>query len=142
MLKEKTAMRSVICSRDLSVRMNILDRDHREIDAILHELNYASAQQCDTARLIPLLRQFQRIALSHFALEDGMMTATRYPGLALHRMRHEWMCEEVGLTLNAWKHPSLETPEQSVLMLLESHSNHVQYEDLRFGVSLDRRRMD
>jgi hemerythrin-like metal-binding protein len=129
-------------SPDLSVRMNILDRDHREIDAILHELNCASAQQGDVARMVPLLRRFESITLSQFALEDGMMTATQFPGQALHRMRHAWMAEEIKRTLYGWDHPASGLPEQSISMLQESHSNHVQYEDLKFGAWLDRRHMD
>ena len=119
--------------RNEGVGLKMLDRDHREIHAIIHELNLNTAQQYDRARLVSLLRQLERLSSSHFALEEGIMTATRFPGQSLHRMRHEWMLEEIRRTLFAWMHPPSDSPEYNASLLLSSHTGHVRHEDLRFG---------
>lgn len=126
-------------NHSLSVGLTMLDRDHREIHAIIHELSRGAAQQCDRAALVSLLRQLERTSASHFALEEGMMTAARFPGHALHRLRHEWMLEEIKRTLADWTHVSPGSPEQTASMLLGSHTSHVRHEDLKFGEWLDGR---
>jgi len=130
-------MQRAIPNRELSVRLKMLDRDHREILSIIQELCGSNAQQCDRARLVSLLRQLERVSKSHFTLEESMMKATQFPEQSLHRMRHEWMLEEISRTLSDWKHPSCDAPEQNAAMLLGSHNSHVRHEDLRFGVWLD-----
>ena len=124
-------------SRNLSVGLKMIDRDHKEIHDLLHELHCGANQQSGQARLVSLLRQLERLSSSHFSLEEGMMTATRFPGESLHRMRHEWMLEEIRRTLFAWMHPSFPATEHTSSMLLGSHTDHVEHEDLRFDAWLD-----
>jgi|SRR5580658_3582926 hemerythrin len=141
MSKGENAMHETNSNHSLSVGLKMLDRDHREIHAIIHELSHGAAQQCDRASLVSLLRQLERISASHFVLEEGMMTAARFPLQELHRLRHEWMLEEIKRTLADWTHSSSGSgaPEQTASMLLGSHTSHVKHEDLKFGVWLDGR---
>ncbi len=66
---------------DLDIK--VIDRDHREISDLLVEINFNVARDGDAGRRISSLRDTARATRSHFLLEEGMMEATKFPGLAL-----------------------------------------------------------
>jgi hemerythrin len=116
-----------------SVGVRLLDCDHREMGEILRELssNVASGKPMqDTARLLKAIRQ---ITLTHFAMEESMMLATRYPGLAVHRLQHLWLVEQTeALALRARKQ-CLYPGDQLLAFLTGSHLSHVHHSDNQYG---------
>ena len=68
---------------DLGIK--VIDRDHREISELLLEINFNVVRDADAGRRIRHLRDLARATRSHFLLEEGMMAASKFPGLPLHR---------------------------------------------------------
>jgi hemerythrin-like metal-binding protein len=121
----------------LVVGVRILDSDHREIaDAIL-DLQTAAAVQEDSGRIRKLLNRLRHFTLAHFALEEGMMAATRYPKLAMHQFHHQRMAAQMRALLSRFdgSHPVLQ--HNALSCLSEWHDAHVEKDDLQYGHWLD-----
>ena len=122
---------------DLGIKM--IDRDHHEISELLLEINFNAARDEDAARKIRRLRDLARVTRSHFLLEDLMMAETKYPGLALHRMRHEWMMEQIRQLAAYWGREKRALTLEPMGLLWESHIEHVESEDRAYGLWLGAR---
>jgi hemerythrin len=120
---------------DLDIK--VIDRDHREISELLVEINFNVARDGDAGRRIHTLRDLARATRSHFLLEEAMMAATKFPGLALHRMRHQWMLQQIGQLANYWGKEKNALTREPIGLLWESHIAHLESEDRSYGLWLD-----
>lgn len=119
---------------DLGIKM--LDRDHTEISELLLEINFNAAKDGAAGRQIRRLGELSRVTRSHFLLEEGMMAATKYPGLAVHRLRHAWMMEQIRRLAAYWSRERDALTREPMGMLWESHIAHVESEDRAYGLWL------
>jgi len=116
--------------------IEVIDRDHREISELLVEINVHTEREGEAGRKILLLGNLARASRSHFLLEEWMMGATNYPGLAQHRMRHAWMLEEIGRLAEYWGKKKNVLTREPMGLLWESHIEHVECEDQAYGLWL------
>jgi hemerythrin-like metal-binding protein len=120
-----------------SVGVKMMDRDHVEISEMVLELNLEAAAGKPWDRTGRLLKEMSRALVSHFELEQTMMEATRYPGLTLHRLRHEWMIDQMRILTARCKQDGVASNQILLEMLSESHFEHMQTEDLGYGLWLN-----
>jgi hemerythrin len=85
-----------------------------------------------------LLCKLAHVTQTHFALEEEMMAATRYPELALHCLNHQRMMERLRSLVACHKRGSLTLNGHSLGFLSEWHGNHVEDDDLSYGLWLNR----
>jgi hemerythrin-like metal-binding protein len=116
--------------------IEIIDSDHREISELLAEINVHAGKEEDADRKIRRLRDLSRLSRSHFLLEEWMMGAANYPGLAVHRMRHAWMMEEILRLAKYWGKQKDALAREPVGLLWESHIEHIETEDRAYGLWL------
>lgn len=116
--------------------IKVIDRDHREISDLLVEINFNVVRDGDAGRRIYNLRDMARAIRSHFLLEEAMMAATKFPGLALHRMRHQWMLQQIGQLAIYWGREKNALTREPMGLLWESHTAHLAGEDRAFGLWL------
>jgi hemerythrin-like metal-binding protein len=116
---------------DLSIK--VIDRDHREISDLLVEINFNVVRDGDAGRRIHGLRDLARATRSHFLLEEAMMAATKFPGLPLHRLRHQWMLQQIGYLTAYWGKEKNAPTREPIGLLWESHVAHLESEDRAFG---------
>ena len=116
--------------------IDVIDRDHREISELLVEINVNEKADGNADRKILLLRDLARASRSHFLLEEWMMGATNYPGLAQHRTRHAWMLEEITRLAEYWGKQRIAPTREPMGLLWESHIEHVECEDQAYGLWL------
>ncbi|MDR3755134.1 MAG: hemerythrin domain-containing protein [Terracidiphilus sp.] len=114
-----------------------IDRDHREISDLLLEINFNVVTEADTGRRIHHLRDLARATRSHFLLEEGMMAASKFPGLPLHRLRHKWMLGQIWQLANYWGKEKNALTREPIGVLWESHIAHMESEDRAYGSWLD-----
>ena len=69
---------------ELSVGVKILDFDHREMTEAIHEIGEALARDEDPRQTSSLLHRLAEFTLTHFALEEEMMAATKFPKMGQH----------------------------------------------------------
>jgi hemerythrin len=123
---------------DLSVGVKILDLDHREMAGTLAQLRTGEVRGEDWRLTGALLRKLANFTLVHFALEEGMMLATKYPGIDLHRAHHHRMMEQMQALVALYSRGGLTTGRPSLDFLFDGHSIHVQKDDLSYGEWLNR----
>jgi len=120
---------------DLSVK--VIDRDHREISDLMVEINVNVARDGDADRRIRNLRDVVRVSRSHFLLEEAMMAATKFPGLGLHRLRHQWMLQQIWQLAAYWGKEKNAMTREPMGLLWESHVAHLESEDRAYGLWLN-----
>ena len=96
-----------------------------------------AARDVDPRRTSSLLSKLAEFTLTHFALEEGMMAATKFPGMALHRLHHQRLAEHAAALASRHKRGGLVLDSDSLSFLLELHANHVQQDDLHYGLWLN-----
>jgi len=73
---------------DLAIGIDEIDRQHRELYVVVAALHDAMrANQPHRAEKV--VRFLDRYILEHFATEERLMAAKRYPGLQEHRALHD-----------------------------------------------------
>ena len=123
--------------RALRIGVRLLDSDHRELSETIDEIQGAVATDADLGRPDLLLRKLAKLMRSHFTLEEGMMAATRYPGVALHLLNHQLMMDQLKALVFNDNRCGLPLNSQSLSFLSELHLTHVHKDDLRFGYWLN-----
>jgi len=122
---------------EVSVGVKILDCDHRMLFEIIHELQAMVATDLDPRRTSSLLHKLAEFTLTHFALEEGMMVATKYPRHDQHRLHHQRITEEVAALASRYNQDVRTLDSQSLSVLSELHAYHVRNDDLHYGLWLN-----
>jgi hemerythrin-like metal-binding protein len=133
-LRRKRVMEMSNHGHDQGIKM--IDRDHQEIAELLLEINFNAARDEDADRKIRRLRILSRVSRSHFLLEEAMMAAAKYPGLALHRLRHAWMMEQIRQLATYWGKEKHALTREPMALMWESHIAHLESEDRAFSLWL------
>jgi hemerythrin-like metal-binding protein len=122
---------------ELSVGVKMLDCDHRVLFETIKELQVAAGTDSDPRRTGSLLRKLADFTLTHFALEEGMMLATKYPGMDQHRLHHQQITEQLAALASHHKQGGLPLDSDSLSVLSEIHAKHVRSDDLQYGIWLN-----
>ena len=131
-------MDSRTAGSNLSVGVGILDRDHREISEVLQELHGDLETGRMRSRTGTLLRRLAHFTMTHFALEEGMMGATRYPMTELHRLEHQSLMQQTEALAAQSRQSKFTLNDCSLALIAKSHLDHIQKDDLHYGLWLDR----
>lgn len=126
----------------LSVGIRAVDADHEILEDLLVSLEEAAENGASQDRMGVLLRELEKRTLSHFAMEEGMMAAMRYPGLARHRLNHQLALEQVQAIIARFGQQGAAQHRDWVSLLSELYAVHVERDDMHFGrwvKALDRR---
>lgn len=118
---------------ELSVGIKILDCDHREMTDAIYEIEQALAMDGDPRQTSSLLHRLAEFTLTHFALEEGMMAATKYPKMKKHRNNHQRMMEQVKALATRYDREGLTLDRPSLISLTELHILHIQNDDVDYG---------
>jgi hemerythrin-like metal-binding protein len=129
-------------SHDGDLGITVIGRDHQFISELLLEINFNAAKEGDPRRQIRRLKELAHLTRAHFLLEEGMMTAAQYPGLAVHTLRHEWMMEQIRRLAAYWRGQGNAMTREPMVLLWESHTTHMDCEDRAFGLWLDAMNLD
>jgi len=122
---------------ELSVGVRILDLDHREMEESIWDICTAVKVEQDRSLTGPLLRKLARFTLTHFALEEEMMRATLYPGMAVHRSNHQCLLGQLGKLIACHDKGGLVLKPNSLDFLSDWHTAHLQRDDRYYGLWLN-----
>jgi len=125
---------------DTVVGVKLLDCDHREMAEAIMELQEATGLEKDQSHTASLLRKLSHFTLTHFALEEGMMSATRYPGVNLHRLHHQRMMEQLREVVAIHNRGRHAMNREWLGALADWHTMHIDHDDLQYGHWLNRMR--
>lgn len=119
------------------VGVRLMDRDHDHLSEILGEIQFRVSAGLGSAKTGEMLRRLARHLRLHFDLEEGMMAASQYPGIAIHQLRHELLVDQVNALTTHRGRKALERNVELLNLLVTSHIKHVGHSDMHYGIWLN-----
>ena len=121
-----------------SVGMKTIDQQHSGLFTIVNELHAAMLKGQAKSVVGPLLDKLVKYTVQHFAYEERMMEAAKYPGLSVHRMHHADLTRQVGEFMTRYKRGDGTLNIELLHFLRDWLTKHIQQEDKEYGPWLTR----
>lgn len=132
-------MALILWTEKLSVGVESIDDQHAVLYETLNDL-YAAMMKSQARPLTgTLLRTLADYTRHHFAAEEAMMAAAKYPGLAPHRIKHRELTNEVDEYVARYEHGGITLSLPLLNFLSGWLSNHIQHTDKEYGPWLNER---
>jgi len=116
-----------------SVGVEPLDDEHRELFGLLAALEAATTQRLQPESAARLLRKLEEATRTHFAREEAVMRAAKYPGLTLHSANHLRLMEKLEAFMARHGHGGQALNRHAINFLGDWLVNHIQTDDMRLG---------
>ena len=126
-------------SERYSVHIAALDRQHQGLFDTINELNAALAEGRGASVMDGVLQKLLEYAHSHFASEEYLMEAHRFPGLATHRVEHEAFARNVAKYLDDFHQAKQGAPVSLLLFLQSWLKEHILKSDKAYASFLNER---
>jgi hemerythrin len=117
----------------LSVGVQPIDDEHRELFDFLTALEAATKQSMEPESAARLLRELEEATRKHFAVEETVMRTAKYPGLVLHRANHLRLMEKLEAFSSRYGRGGQSLNQHALNFLGDWLVNHIQTDDLRLG---------
>jgi hemerythrin len=119
------------------VGVKLIERDHDNLSEILSEIQFRITSGLASGKTSELVRKLAHHMQLHFALEEGMMTASRYPGIDLHRLQHQLLVDQVHILAKERGRGALERNAALLNFFAATHIKHMGHADLHYGIWLN-----
>ena len=120
-------------SDSYSVGVKTIDRQHSSLFAIVNELHTAMMKGQAKTVVGPLLDKLVKYTVEHFAYEERMMAASKFPGLAAHRAHHNDLTRQVGEFMARFRRGDSALNIELLRFLSDWLTKHIQHEDKEYG---------
>lgn len=88
-------MTLIVWKEEFSVGVESVDTEHREMIALINELDDAMQHDADCSTVVRTLGEIYARISAHFALEEKIMRDAAYAGLAAHKADHEQLLDHL-----------------------------------------------
>ncbi len=119
------------------IGIGALDNEHRACWQLLDEIHTAVRENNAGGRAGTLLHTLNAHIRAHFAAEEAMMVGDRYPGVAIHAMKHEHLAKQLLALIARVERAPTNLNEYALKFLLDWFQTHLVQEDRAFGVWLN-----
>lgn len=123
-------------SDDLSVHINEIDDQHKELLKMINRLHQAAVSE-DWSKKIVTLTDVLLSLISyleyHFSTEEKYMIDHQYPEYDAHRDEHSKFVKEVTVFTDAFKDGTQGLTEEILTFLKDWYVRHVTHTDMKFG---------
>lgn len=120
-----------------SVGVQAMDGEHMRMYDAINDL-YAAVLECkQRSEIGPLLHNVVNCTRAHFSSEEAILEATKYPELAAHKLKHEFLLAEVEKLVARFDLGDLTLSGPSLNFLRYWMNAHIQNDDLCYGVWLN-----
>lgn len=126
-------MALLIWNSSYSVGVKTLDSQHTSLFNILNDLHGAMMNGQAQTMTGPLLRKLVEYTGTHFSAEEKMLDASRYPGLASHRILHRDLMKQVEDYSARFDRGEITLNLQLLNFLRDWLTNHIQKVDHEYG---------
>ena len=125
-------------NEDMSVRVKVLDDDHKTLIRMLNDLyDGIVAGQARTA-LEDVIDGLMRYTKLHFAREERLFAETGFPGSAAHKAEHDLLTRRVmNLQTRFENGQSFELSMEAMSFLKSWLNNHIMGSDQAYGMHLN-----
>jgi hemerythrin-like metal-binding protein len=121
-----------------SVGVKTIDQQHSGLFAIVNELHAAMMTGKAKNVLGALLDKLVKYTVEHFAYEERMMEAAKYPNLVTHRAHHTDLTKQVGDFMARYKRGDGALNIELLRFLSDWLTKHIQHEDKEYVPWLNR----
>jgi hemerythrin-like metal-binding protein len=121
-----------------SVGVKTIDQQHSGLFGIVNELHTAMMKGQAQGVVGPLLDKLVKYTEQHFAYEERMMAAAKYPGLMTHRAHHADLTRQVEDFMVRYKRGDGTLNIQLLRFLSDWLTRHIKQEDKEYGPWLNR----
>ncbi len=120
-------------SSKYSVGVKSMDSQHSVLFGMLNDLHEAMMKGQAQKVAGELLLKLAKYTRDHFTAEEAMMTSTRYPELAQHRIKHRDLMKQVNEFAARYARGETTLNVQLLNFLRDWLTNHIQHEDQKYG---------
>ena len=121
-----------------SVGVKTIDQQHAGLFAIVNELHDAMMKGKAQSAAGPLLDKLMKYTVEHFAYEERLMEAAKYPSLVTHRAHHADLTRQVGEFTTRYKSGDSTVNIELLQFLSDWLTKHIHKEDKQYGPYLTR----
>jgi len=113
-----------------------IDGQHKRLIAIINKLHDSMKTGAAHAQLIRLMEELVGYTQDHFAYEERLMAAAKYPGLNEHIRKHTSMKAQVGVFCRMVRSDRATTPLQLMEFLKGWLGHHILNTDMDYSPCL------
>ena len=121
----------------MKIGVGAIDLEHRQLSEAIDALHEVVGKQDQQSLTGPLLLNVLESTRAHFASEEAMMTSTKYPGAALHVLKHGYLLDQMQALVGRFSRGGFAITEHSMNFLRDWLITHIQKEDLQFALWLN-----
>ena len=121
-----------------SVGVKAIDAQHANLVGILNDLHDAMMKGQAAEITAALLKKLVTYTREHFAAEEAMMTAAKYPALKEHIAKHRDLTKEVEAYVGRFERGEAAINTPLLNFLRDWLSNHILKEDKGYGPFLNK----
>jgi hemerythrin-like metal-binding protein len=125
-------------NKNYSVGVQALDTQHTVLIGILNDLHAAMMKGQAQSLTGPLLRKLVDYTRTHFSAEEGMLTASKYPGLNEHKAKHRDLIKQVEDYAARYDRGEITLNLHLLNFLRDWLTNHIQKTDREYGPWLNK----
>ena len=116
----------------------LIDCDHRALEDLFTQLDHNLAAGTPITQIAIQLAAIRQLTLTHFALEESIMQSTKFPGLELHRLEHQWLAEQTASLAARARQQQITNDDMLLKYLVQTHRAHIRHRDRDYGDWLHR----
>ncbi|MGB5103967.1 MAG: bacteriohemerythrin [Steroidobacteraceae bacterium] len=116
---------------DFRIGIEEVDHEHQELIGLINSLHAALGEDRSAERVEGFLGEIYASISGHFALEEKVMRARRYDGLAAHKADHERLLDDLRDLMDEQAGGAPLDEEQFATRLAQWFSGHFQTHDAR-----------
>lgn len=125
-------------TEEMSVRVKVLDDDHKTLIAMLNDLNDGIEANRARAALESVIANLSNYTRVHFAREERMFAQTGYSGEAAHKAEHALLARRVlNLQARFESGQSKELGMETMAFLKAWLTDHIMGSDQKYGPHLN-----
>lgn len=126
-------------NQDLSVNIQMIDKQHQKLVAMLNELNDAMRERKSKEILGKTIANLADYALTHFMTEERLFDKHQYPHQAAHKQEHNSFAEKVAQFKTRHERGEVALSIEMMIFLKDWLINHIQGSDKKYGPFLNER---
>jgi hemerythrin len=120
-------------SEQYAVGVESIDDEHKELFAAVGKIKEAMTRSAEQAETVELLQKLASATGKHFADEEALMRAAKYPGIELHVANHRRLVQKIDAFVARHKRIGAPMDEHAWSFLRDWLVYHIENDDLRLG---------
>lgn len=130
-------MTDLIWNEGMSVGIDVIDEDHKQIIAILAKLTSAHHNQISKQAIADIFSELEQYVILHFAREEALLEKVCYRNIAEHKASHQKFIEHLPVLKSQWLSEDNLTCSGKITTFLHKWIvNHILVEDLDYAPAL------